>query len=131
MLKTIKNKYFLYYLYCKPSNKGSEDLHQLADELRNNGFEVYMHYLNQNKKENYSPVHKEYLHFKLPHTEEIIDDSKNIIISPETFITFYGKEYSNLQKAIWWLSITNYFVSLKSITDFYKNKNLYFVKKIF
>lgn len=131
MLKIKKSS--IFYIIC-PANHatgGPEDLHQLADELRRNGFETYMHYLNYDKTKNSTPVHKEYLHFNLPYTEEILNNSENIIISPETFITFlWSKKYSKLQKIIWWLSVTNFFISLKDIKQYYESKKFYSFKKL-
>lgn len=131
MLKISKNTVF--YIIC-PANHatgGPEDLHQLGAELRNNGFDVYMHYLNYDKKNNSSPVHKEYLRFELPFVEKIENNEKNIIIFPETFSIFlWDKKYSKTQKVVWWLSVSNFFISLQDIQENIIDKQS-LTKKIF
>lgn len=132
MLKISKESVFYVISPANHATGGPEDLHQLADELRNNGFKVFMHYLNYNKKENSSPVHKEYEFFNLPFTEKVENNEKNILIFPETFSIFlWDKKYDRIQKAIWWLSVTNFFISLKTREDYLKDKKLLFLKKIY
>ena len=77
----------IFYIIC-PANfasGGPEDLHQLAFELRSNGYRVFMHYLEFKKKLFSSPIHQEYEFFDLPFTEKIDNDAKNIVIFPETY----------------------------------------------
>ena len=132
MLKISKNT--IFYIIC-PANYatgGPEDLHQLALELRNKGFEVYMHYLNYDKKNNSSPVHKEYEKFEIPYIETVENNDKNILIFPETFSIFlWKKKYSKMQKIIWWLSVTNFLVSLKTREEYLINKKFLFIKKMY
>lgn len=112
-----------FYIVC-PANYasgGPEDLHQMALALKERGKEVFMHYLNYNKEKFSSPVHKEYEHYGIPYREEIENSNKNIMIFPETFSIFiWEKKYSKIQKVIWWLSVSNFFTSLKAWEENFK-----------
>jgi hypothetical protein len=127
------NKNSIIYIVC-PANfatGGPEELHEIGKELIDIGYEVYMHYYHFDNI-NISPVHKEYLHFSVPHTDKILNSENNIIIFPETFCTFlFEKKYSNLQKIVWWLSVTNFTISLNTIRESYKKKSFYFIKKYY
>lgn len=107
----------VFYVVC-PANYasgGPEDLHQMALALKESGKTVFMHYLNYDQEKHTSPVHQEYLRYNLPFKEDIENESKNIMIFPETFSIFsWDKRYSQIQKVIWWLSVSNFFVSLKA-----------------
>lgn len=123
-----------FYIAC-PANfasGGPEDLHQLAGELRNNGFTVFMHYLEYKKKKFPSPIHKEYDHFQLPYAEKVENDPQNVLIYPETYCLFlWDKKYSKVQKVVWWLSVTNFFLTLKKRQDYLERKNKNFFKRLY
>lgn len=88
-----------------------ELLHQLAYKLKNNMKydNVFMFYVPLWKYSN--PVHKEYDNYNIPYTEIIEDNENNLIIVPEVF-TKILLNYKKINKAIWWLSIDNYYLSI-------------------
>ena len=123
-----------FYVICPAhfASGGPEDLHQLAAELRNNGFRVFMHYLEFKRKEFSSPVHKEYDHFQLPYAEKIDNKSQNILIFPETYcLQLWDKKYSEVQKIVWWLSVTNFFLALEKREKYLERKNKNFIKRLY
>lgn len=127
MLKINHNT--IFYIAC-PANfatGGPEDLHQLADELRNMGHKAYMYYYNYKKSKGH-PVHKEYVHFNIPYVTKVENDENNVLILPETStVMLWKKKYSKMQHVVWWLSVTNFFIVLNKI----KEKKMFFWKKIF
>lgn len=84
---------------------GVELLHQLGRNLVNSGFTVFMHYYPQVK---YDPVHPNYTEYDLNRTVLIQDEPDNWIIVPE-IMTQLLHRYTHIRKAIWWLSVDNYF----------------------
>lgn len=118
-----------YYVVCPAYFKtgGTELMHQLVNELIELSLDVYMVYVNtvpDNKK--HTPL--EFEKYKCVEClfTEIEDNKENIIIVPEMNSEIL-KQFKNLQKCIWWLSVDNYMVqrSLKyakssatSIVDF-------------
>lgn len=121
MIKISNNS--IFYIVC-PANYasgGPEDLHQMGLALMQSGKKVFMHYLNYDVEKNSSPVHKEYEHYQIPYTFSIENSSQNIMIFPETFSIFiWEKKYSKIQKIIWWLSVSNFFTSLKAWEENFK-----------
>lgn len=112
-----------FYIVC-PANYasgGPEDLHQMALALKETGKKVFMHYLNYDQEKFSSPVHKEYEHYDIPYCEKIENSALNVMIFPETFSIFiWEKNYSKIQKVIWWLSVSNFFASLKAWEENFK-----------
>jgi hypothetical protein len=91
---------------------GPELLHQLVYHLRKDlGVNAYMHYIR--RKDNYSsPVHKAYEKYGNPFVDTIEDKEKNILIGAEIDRHIKTiKNYSNIRKYIWWLSVDNFFMS--------------------
>lgn len=124
----------IFYVVC-PANwatGGPEDLHQLCAELRDNGYRAFMHYLDHNKKKFSSPLHKEYEFFDLPYLDKIENQSKNVVIFPETYcIKLWDKKYKKTQKVVWWLSVTNFFLTLERRQDYLARKNKNFIKRLY
>ncbi len=121
MLK-INNDTILY-IVCPAhyASGGPEDLHQMALALKKAGRNVFMHYLNHDKENFPSPVHKEYQHYGIDYSEEVHNSPHSIMIFPETFSVFiWEKKYNQVQKIIWWLSVSNFFVSLETWKKFYR-----------
>lgn len=94
------------YVHCPAGivTGGTELLHQLVDFLNRNGRCAYIVYDGQ-------------LNHKLPEAfgmykirpSEIVEDSiSNIEIFPETMMRLISRT-NNTQKAIWWMSVDNYF----------------------
>lgn len=106
MLPIINNQ-SVFYVVC-PANAatgGPELLHQLACELKSNGKEVFMYYVNYKAED---PVHENYKEYKIEYVNSVEDDSNNIIIFPEIF-TEKMMDFNKAKKIIWWLSVDNYF----------------------
>lgn len=122
------------YILC-PANfatGGPEALHQLGKELVEQGFNAFMYYLNFDYTQYESPVHDNYKNYEVPYTERVDNKEDNILIFPETYcIYLWQKEYKNLQKIIWWLSVTNFHISLENIKKHYYHKKYYFLKRFF
>lgn len=84
--------------------------HQLCYKLRSLGYEAFMYYYfckNQN------PVNANYKKYHLPYVDMIEDYSANIVITPETNVNLL-RGVKHAMKIIWWMSVDNYFKSLKS-----------------
>ncbi len=89
---------------------GPELLHQLCYHLRNDlSVESYMYYTPPHHP---SPVHPAYEKYENPFTRTVEDEEKNILIVPEVIPQMTTlNSYSHIRKAIWWLSIDNFFLS--------------------
>lgn len=102
---------------------GPELLHQLVYVLTNlnqNAYIVYTGITDRTYKiiNDYTCYVHDYL---LP--TEIIDETNNIIIVPETNI-YIASNYIKCKKAIWWLSVDNFFLTYYSIQSSLKYKSL-------
>jgi hypothetical protein len=68
----------------------------------------------------------------MPYVFEIENSEENILVLPETLALFLWKhQFSKIQKIIWWLSVTNFFITLENIEKRYKKKSFFFIKKRF
>ena len=85
---------------------GPELLHQLAYKLKQRNIAVSMHYL---PTDHPNPVHNNYRRYGIDYVRTIEDKQENLLIVPET-VTDFLSNYNNIRKAVWWLSIDNYFV---------------------
>ena len=101
---------------------GPELLHQLCNKLNLNGIEAYMvyyegvHFPCKGPGENVEKVYKEY-HCKFKTNIEDLPD--NVVLFTETQ-SFLLPKIKRAKKIIWWLSVDNYFKSLKTnYTRFY------------
>lgn len=89
---------------------GPELLHQLVYNLRKLlNVDAYMYYY---PKSHPNPVHPEYKVYNNPYTYDIEDKEWNLIIVPEvkSGISIL-RNFKEIRKAIWWLSV-DYFFSL-------------------
>lgn len=117
---------------------GPELLHQLVFHLRNSlNIQAYMYYIPTNIA---NPVHNEYKQYKNPFVRTIEDKAENLLIIPEVVDNLkFLSSYKKIRKAIWWLSVDNFFTSiiLKSKKNFFfkrltnKISNLFFNMPIF
>lgn len=124
----------IFYIICPAhfASGGPEDLHQLAAEIRINGYQVFMHYLEFDKKKFKTPLHQEYEFFSLPFADKIDNKPQNVVIFPETYsLSLWDKKYSKVQKIVWWLSVTNFFLTLKRRQDYLERKNKNFIKRLY
>tara|TARA_B110000027_G_C16122557_1_gene304313 strand:- start:23353 stop:24354 length:1002 start_codon:yes stop_codon:yes gene_type:complete len=99
-------------------------LHQLAYKLRKMSINAVMYY---NPKVKDNPVNTNFKKYKLPYVFEIADNSENVLIISE-FNTSIIFKFKNIKKAIWWLSIDNYFKGHEFLKKSIKNKFLSFFK---
>lgn len=111
MKKLNLDKESIIYIYDKGSRTGGgEALFQLRIDLENLGYHCRIVCKNRTVYDTPLPkkFHK-YIRSKedrcLP--EDIVDDSQNCLIVPETTTTFLFR-YNNVQKVIWWLSSRYY-----------------------
>lgn len=105
MIKINKNS--IIYVQSPPNyfSGGPLALHQLAFELRGISINAVMYYSSKVKN---NPVNSNFRKYKIPYVFEIEDSSKNVLITHE-FNTSILFKFKNIKKAIWWLSIDNYY----------------------
>jgi len=127
MLKIKKNT--IVYIFS-PVNKqtgGVEALHQLCDAFNNNGVKSEMIYASRKKGvlggrigEKLELVDKDvptvYRRYNVIVGKEIKFNQDNILIFPEVW-TRYIKQYSDITKVIWWLSVDNNVDEFKDYND--------------
>lgn len=90
---------------------GPELLHQLAYHLINDlNINANIYYVPSNHPD---PVHPVYKDYKVPFLRELEDKEGNLLIVPEVYkgISVLSG-FKNLKKAIWWLSVDNFYISL-------------------
>ena len=121
-------KFFKKIFLIVPANLstgGPEAMHQLANVLKYDlNKEIKIYYIPNNYQ---NPVHKNYEKYKIDFTDKIEDSAENLLIIPEYF-TYLSEalKFNNIKKAIWWLSIDNYFgsrfhfINNKFLRSFYK-----------
>ncbi len=97
---------------------GTELLHQLVYHLRNDlNLSAFIYYIPTNHPE---PVHKEFEQYRVPFVREIEDKRENLLIVPEVFnLVQLLNNFEKIRKAIWWLSVDNFYTSLFSIKPYY------------
>lgn len=107
---------------------GPELLHQLVFHLRVDlKINAYMYYIPNNYP---TPIHNAYRKYGNPYIREPDDNKNNILIVPEVYwaILTFGK-FKNLQKAIWWLSVDNFYTSFFH-QQFFENLPLRIINRI-
>lgn len=114
------------YIFCPAGQAtgGPEALHQLGAKLKGLAFNVFMHY--------YSPssgidiVHENYKKYSVPVADGVENDSRHIIILPEThLLPIFDDSYKRVSKIIWWLSVVNYYISQKDLAQSLKHKKYF------
>ena len=125
----IKEESIIYIF--SPINYGTggpEALHQLGNVLHKLHRNVFMYYYyNDTNNSNQNVIYSEY---NVPFTKNIINDENNILIVPETFLSpIFNQNFNRTQKLIWWLSVTNYKLTLEEIKKDSKSF-LYKIKQI-
>lgn len=100
---------------------GVESLFQLSDAINNNGGESIVLW----DIPYADPIPAKYKHYNIQHSTEVEDTPDNWVIYPEVWTEKLGT-YSNMKKAIWWLSVDNNHgkfqdFSNSSITHFYQS----------
>ncbi len=114
MLKVSDSSTIFILAPANSASGGQEALHQLGYYLNKCGYTASMAYYMYDSV-NSSPVVDKYEQYSVPFCliSEISDESKNILICPEIATNFLG-EFSNIQKAIWWLSVHFYRVGFRN-----------------
>ncbi len=106
------------YVLCPAgiATGGPENLHQLAFSLRKElGIDAYLYYIPPNHP---SPVPKPYEIYQVPFVRQIEDSKLNVLISPEADpLLNIMKQHGGVKKAIWWLSVDNYFLDWSSLSS--------------
>lgn len=98
--------YVLWPAYSKTG--GPELLHQLVHVLSEKGIEAYLVYTNtQDDNTNYTPEDFKVYNFNYILEKDIEDKKENVVIIPETRVRMI-KNFNNIRKVIWWLSVDNY-----------------------
>lgn len=115
---------------------GPEILHQLGFHLLNDlNIKVFMYYYQFDNNKFETPVDDEYKFYNLPYVATItdIDDTKtNILIVPEILSSLILlSNYKNIRKVVWFLSVDNYYVSKITKKDFFFQKVVNKIMKIF
>lgn len=104
---------------------GPEALHQLCYALRKElSINCYMLYFDMYSKDDH--IHEGLARYNNPYEMCVEDNEKNVLIVPEVYSGInILKNYKNIRKIIWWLSVDNYYISK------YKNHPLILYNKIF
>lgn len=122
------------YIACPAAyaTGGPELLHQLAFNLRK---QLHVNALMYYFPDNYiDPVHDAYKKYNNPYVKRIDDNMNNILIVPEVKSGLaLLNNYNSIRKAIWWLSVDNFYRSDTKNTKLflYKviNKLLFLITK--
>jgi len=125
------------YVGCPANTKtgGPELLHQLAHHLRKDlNINSYIYYFNFNNKKFSSPVHPEFEIYGNPYItglDEIEDNRKNILIVPEIYQGInLLRNFKNIRRGIWFLSVDNYYISRLTKKDFLITRVINKISKI-
>ncbi len=96
---------------------GPESLHQMVDMLGRIGRDAYLVYDSETAAE----VASDYKKYSVKQTAIVEDESENILIVPEIW-TYKLRQYKNIQKCIWWLSV-DFYLSLDGSFSFKSVEN--------
>jgi hypothetical protein len=99
------------YIYCPADHAtgGPEALHQLGHHLRLLGYDANMHYFKMHRTD--AIVHEDYVKYQVPIANVIENKPEHILILPEAALQpIFRRKFKLMQKAIWWLSVTNYYI---------------------
>ena len=113
------------YICCSAGNAtgGPEALHQLAYHLNQLGFNAMMYYYQT--PDSVGMVHENYKKFNIPYVTRPENDSKHVMIMPETYLfPIFKRKFNRIRKVIWWLSVVNYYKTQKPGVNVVKPKGL-------
>lgn len=99
------------YVFCPANVKtgGPELLHQLVFTLRKNGLDSCLVYTGiQNHDYEIIDEYRQYIDSYLL-KRDVEDSHENLVIVPEVDVLAL-EEFKNIQKAIWWLSVDNFYL---------------------
>ncbi len=113
----------MIYIVCPDTvTGGTECLHQLGLGIKKSNFNVKIFYHDEGIEKKSRNAFKR---FNIDIAEEIDDIPENLIIFPEN-ITNFSKKFNRAKKAIFWLSVDNFFPlkGISPIRDFIGKYNL-------
>ena len=102
------NKIYILAPYQKTTG-GIELAHQLIDYLVKKGQHAFVVYTENDRIVSTSEVTEAYRLYKIQVTDVIEDDSRNMLILPETYFDFILK-YKNINIGCWWMSVNNRYI---------------------
>lgn len=104
MVEMVKYKKVFVLAPGDITTGGPELLHQLVHELRKVGVDAFISYYPFDNKFDIPLVYKKY-----DAPQSVIEDvNNNLVVFPEV-ATGLIKSFKNVHKAVWWLSVDNYF----------------------
>ena len=116
MIKIKKNTK-IYIISPFHNTGGPKSLHQLANVLKNEGYNVFIVYCNFDGSI-YPTNELLYKDYTINISTKIEDNLENILITSE-YNSGIQLQYKKIQKVIWWLSL-----------DFYLNKKIFYSAKL-
>jgi hypothetical protein len=104
MIQVYNNTKIFFVAPAAYATGGPEAIHRLAAILKYEcNYDVRMVYLPDGHPD---PIHRNYKSLELPVSEEIEDDSENIVVLPEYFPHLrIAENLKRIQVVIWWLSV--------------------------
>lgn len=120
------NKKSVVYVQAPPNyfSGGPLAQHQLAYKLRKMSINAVMYYI---PKVKVNPVNSNFRKYDLPYVFKIVDKPENVLIISE-FNTSTIFKFKKIKKAIWWLSIDNYYRGHEFLKKNIVNRFLSFFK---
>jgi hypothetical protein len=119
------------YIFCPAGTAtgGPEALHQLGHHLNILGFNAFMfYYATPDGRETGNDVYKKY---EVPYTSKIKNDVGNVMVLPETYLApLFKSRYGKIRKAVWWLSVVNYYRTQRDIDQANNTRRSNFWRRI-
>ena len=125
-IKVFRNTKIYVVAPANTFTGGPELLHQIVYHLRSDlNIDAFMYYYPSNNI--IDPIHPALKDYENPFVRKVEDKKENLIIVPEIIngIKFL-KYFNNIKKAIWWLSVDNFYLSF----IFHSKKNLFLPRAI-
>lgn len=126
------SKSSIIYVLCPANLKtgGTELLHQLVKKLNDNNHQAYITYFFEGRQGDSIPFEfKKYVK-EYRKEKDIVDSTNNLIIFPEVCIGKHRK-YKKIQKAVWWLSVDNYFFTRGKLNRLHRYGVKSFLKHLY
>ncbi|WP_143014277.1 polysaccharide deacetylase family protein [Mucilaginibacter pineti] len=120
------------YIFCPAgfATGGPEALHQLGARLKELGFNAFMHYYTT--PDSVDVVHENYKKYGVPVTDELENKAQHIMVLPEThLLPIFEDKYQFIRKAIWWLSVVNYYITQNDFADTIKDRPFFKLRAYF
>lgn len=105
-------------------------MHQLGHQLIALGFDAYMHYYTT--PDSVDIIHENYKKYQVPYVTTLDNSAAHLMILPETHLSpIFNKKYNLIRKAIWWLSVTNYYITQENYINTLKHKKFFELRNAF